>query len=104
MIHVFIKPKFLLKEFSNSNSIWYGLVPFLFYILLAEITWLTAYFGWYYQPISPMPKLIPISDVEYPLFMAIIGSFIKLIGIFIFTVIYEKLTEILKKLMNFAKI
>ena len=56
MTPVFIKPKFLLKEFSDPISIWYGLIPFLFYILLAEITWLTAYFGGYYQPISPMLK------------------------------------------------
>ena len=81
---VFARPRQLISSFLKESSVWYGIVPFVLYIVVCETGWLRAYATGYQQAVNPLPKLLPIPDDQYYLYQAIFGPFVKAAGIFIF--------------------
>jgi hypothetical protein len=84
MVLVFKNPRLLIDRIVHESSYWYGIVPFIIYILACEAGWLSAYFTKSYQAINPLPKFFPIPDEKYLLYQAVFGPFIKAAGVFIF--------------------
>lgn len=90
------RPRQLLDEFRNETCFWYGAIPFIICSLANSSGALLAYVRDYQQPISPMPKLLPIPDTHYLLFQAFVGPLIKLVGIFIFAGSLELMSRLLR--------
>jgi hypothetical protein len=93
---VFCRPGRLVARYWEISSLWYGLVPFIVYILACEFGWISAYLIGSYQAINPLPKFLPIADNVYPLYQAIFGPVVKSAGVIIFLLVFQFTAQAMK--------
>ncbi|MBD3669822.1 MAG: hypothetical protein HUJ29_03535 [Gammaproteobacteria bacterium] len=91
IVWLFVKPRKLINTIT-SMSLTYGVIAFVVYLGLSELSWLLAWKAGDYQSMNLLPRLLPIADVDYPLFMLIAGPLIKLFGIFVFIGVFRAIS------------
>ena len=84
IVKIFQKPINTIKRYSEEQSLLYGLMPYLLYLILLSLSCFLAYFLSNNIEINPLPKLLPIDDNMQQLYQGIFGPFIKLLSIILF--------------------
>ncbi len=60
---VFTRPKLLISSFLKESSVWYGIMPFMIYMIVFDFSTLLAYTYGYWQSINPLPKILVIPSM-----------------------------------------
>ncbi len=82
----YYRPRSLVEEFVRETSLLYGLIPFAFkFIIVDELLYLQAYLV-NARPVSPLPKVLPIPDEGYYLWVMILGPIMNTLDAGVFAV------------------
>ncbi len=80
----YYRPGALVEEFARETSLLYGLVPFgLKFFIVDELLYFQAYLA-NARTVSPLPKVLPIPDEGYYLWVMILGPFMNALGAALF--------------------
>ncbi len=81
---IYFRPRALIESYAREKSLLYGIVPFALKVLLIdEPLYFLAYLD-DARPVSPLPKVLPIPDAQYYLWVTALSPILNIMDVLLF--------------------